>query len=591
MAVVASRWGDELMSGGSDVDESGEGRPILLIVEDDPDLAAVLEAILDPEFDVVVARDGVEGLAALERTDVDLVVSDVMMPNMDGADMLSHIRSNPDLDGMPVIILTAVLDSKLRVKLLEAGATDFMSKPFSVPELLARVRNVRDAALLRRRLQANLVRRTAELNQLNRELVELTEHDPLTGLPNRTRLLEFLDAPSAHPENRQAGLILIKVDDLERVNAAMGFAAVDAGLIEIANRWSGVTGRDELLVRLDGSKFALAIRGRRAGPELTAIAQRMLLALSSQIVIGADTLIITGSAGVASGIDATAEALLRNADLAMRRASAEGRGRVAVFEEELHRAAAGRLGMEQALRGALAKSQFQLHYQPEFLLDGGATRGLEALIRWSPEPGRMVSPGEFLPVAKAAGLMEELDVWVLRTACRESRRWSESLSRAGGRVWVNMSAQTLLRPDLAELVIGAIEAESAKPSLIGIEIIETVAMDVALPGRHFDELVDLGVQLAIDDFGTGYSSLARLRELPISVLKLDISLIREVATDASAALVVRAAIEMGHAMGLRVLAEGIETEEQRQRLIDLECDLGQGYLLARPSPPDAITLT
>lgn len=578
------------MSARPDADTDGEDRPVLLIVEDDPDLAAVLEAILDPEFDVKVAREGVEGLAALEGSDVDLVVSDVMMPNMDGADMLSHIRSNPDLDDMPVIILTAVLDSKLRVKLLEAGATDFMSKPFSVPELLARVRNVRDAALLRRRLQAKLRRRTAELNDLNRELVELTEHDPLTGLPNRTRLLEFLDAPTTDPENRQSGLITIKIDDLERVNAAMGFAAVDAGLIEIANRWSGVIGRDELLVRLDGSKFALAIRGRRAGPDLTAIAQRMLAALSSPIVIGAETLIITGSAGVASGVDESADALLRNSDLAMRRAIAEGRGRVAVFEEELHRAAAGRLGMEQALRGALSKSQFRLHYQPEFALKSGATRGLEALIRWSPEPGRMVSPGEFLPVAKAAGLMEELDVWVLRTACRESRRWREQLARSGGRIWVNMSAQTLLRPDLAEIVIGAIEAESTRPDLIGIEIIETVAMDVALPDRHFDQLVDFGVQLAIDDFGTGYSSLARLRELPISMLKLDISLIREVAAEPSAALVVRAAIEMGHAMGLRVLAEGIETEEQRQQLVDLECDLGQGYLFARPSPPDDVVL-
>lgn len=564
-------------------------RTSVLIVEDDPDMSLILSALLAAEYQTVLANDGVEGLVALDHHHVDLIITDVMMPNMDGATMLTRIRSQSQFDDVPVIILTAVTDPEQRVRLLESGATDFLSKPFSPQELLARVRNVDDAAQLRRRLQANLDRRTAQLIGANQRLIELTEHDPLTGLANRTSLIDFLERhadQAGQPET--CGILLISIDDIGRINDALGFSAGDTCLIEVSRRLSAYCGPSDLLVRLDGSRFALAVCDQQAS--LTRIAEQVLRAMAIPITVGDNSVVSGASAGIALGDASEPDSLLRHADLAARRAKLEGTYHSAIFYESLHTEAASRLEMEQSLRIAVDNGDFRLHYQPEFELATGKPRGFEALIRWSPEPGRNVPPGNFLPAAQSAGLMPKIDRWVLGEACRESIRWKDHLQATGSRVWVNMSAHTLLSHDLTELVAEAIAAAGGSADLIGIEVVETIAMDIALPKHHFDGLVVLGIQLAIDDFGTGYSSLARLRELPVSMLKVDMSLVRDLGQDPKAALVVRAAIEMGHAMGFTVLAEGIETPAQQRELSELGCDLGQGFLLARPGPPDQINI-
>ena len=580
---------NESIDGDGPVDSGAASRASVLIVEDDPDMALILSALLDPDYQTVLANDGVEGLAALDRHHVDLIITDVMMPNMDGAAMVTRIRSQSQFDDVPIIILTAVADPEQRVRMLESGATDFLSKPFSPQELLARVRNVDDAAQLRRRLQANLDRRTAQLIGANQRLIELTEHDPLTGLANRTSLIDFLERltdQAGQPET--CGILLISIDDIGRINDALGFSAGDMCLIEVGRRLSAFCGPNDLLLRLDGSRFALAVCDQQAS--LTRIAEQILRTMASPITIGDHSVVSGASVGIAIGDAGDPDSLLRHADLAARRAKLEGTYHSAIFYESLHTEAANRLEMEQAVRIAVANRDFTLHYQPEFELATGKPRGFEALIRWSPEPGRNIPPGDFLPAAQAAGLMPEIDRWVLGTACRESLRWKDHLLATRSRVWVNISAHTLLSHDLTELVGEAIAAAGGSADLIGIEVVETIAMDVALPQRHFDGLVVLGIQLAIDDFGTGYSSLARLRELPISMLKVDMSLVRHLGQDPKAALVVRAAIEMGHAMGFTVLAEGIETPQQQRELLELGCDLGQGFLLGRPGPPDQINI-
>jgi EAL domain-containing protein (putative c-di-GMP-specific phosphodiesterase class I) len=281
--------------------------------------------------------------------------------------------------------------------------------------------------------------------------------------------------------------------------------------------------------------------------------------------------------------------MLRNADAAMYSAKALGKGRFAFFAEEMHQAAQARMVLEADLRRALVHGEFEVYYQPVIDLHSGAVSGSEALVRWNhPERG-MVMPLEFIPLCEEVGLIVPLGEWVLRESCTALRGWQERCTgRATPGVSVNLSPRQLQQPDLVESVARVLRETGADPAALVLEITESALLDdseatlAALTGLH-----NLGLRLAIDDFGTGYSALSYLQRFPISVLKIDRSFIQGMARSGERSALVRAILALGQALGLNVVAEGIETNEQREQLQALGCDLGQGYLFARPVPRQA----
>jgi predicted signal transduction protein with EAL and GGDEF domain len=301
------------------------------------------------------------------------------------------------------------------------------------------------------------------------------------------------------------------------------------------------------------------------------------------------SVVIGTSAGIAlapnDGTDP--DELLKNADMALYRAKAEGRGTYRFFEARMDADMQARRLLEMDLRGALARNEFEVHYQPLVDLASAKLNGFEALLRWHhPERG-LVSPGEFIPLAEEMGLIGAIGDWVLSEICRQSRAWTDA--NIPLRIGFNMSPRQLWQPDLAQRVLLRLQSAGVEPSRVTIEITESAAMsDPDRTQRVLQDLYDSGLHLAIDDFGTGYSSLSRLKYMPVNLLKIDRSFVKDIPGDSDAASIVRAIIQMGRSLGMTPLAEGIETEDQWRFLVDNGCVLGQGYLFSKPVPADEI---
>ena len=390
-----------------------DGRPVVMVVEDNLDLADYIGQELGGEYQIVFAADGAEAWDTLQGRNVDLILTDLMMPRMDGESLLTRVRGDAAYDRVPVVVLTARADPDLRVRLLRLGASDFLPKPFSAAELLVRVGNVMAAAMNRQRLEGQVTQRTADLEEVNRLLAHQATHDQLTGLSNRAVLLSHL----ARWAGGGAGAVLVGVDDLNRVDDVLGHRAADRVLAEVADRLRDLADADHVLARVGGAEFALVCKDAGTGRSLAALAEHILRVLRAPVTIDGHTVVVTASVGTArpyAGSD-SADVLLRDAGLAMHLAKSHGGDRYQVFDEQLRVSALARLTTEQGLRTALAGNQFRLHYQPEVRLTDGGVSGFEALIRWHHPDRGLLTPGTFLPVARSAGLIEDIDTWVLET--------------------------------------------------------------------------------------------------------------------------------------------------------------------------------
>jgi len=426
--------------------------------------------------------------------------------------------------------------------------------------------------------------------QAERRLHQLATHDTLTGLPNRALLHErvqhMLDCCA------QDGAIAVMFLDLDRfkeVNDSFGHDLGDVLLCEVAARLRAAVGAGATIARLGGDEFVVA--GPCAGQAgACAQAARLLAALTAPVRIGAQDVIVGASIGIAMyPRDAgTRELLFQAADTAMYRAKGGGRNRYSLFEPGMTLATRARMALELALRPALARGEFELHYQPRVELDGMRVVGMEALLRWNhPQLGR-VAPSEFIGIAEETGMIVEIGRWVLAEACRATRRLVERHGRPI-RVSVNVSARQLALPGFVADVRAELAASGLAPHCLELELTESALIeDMERTAAMFGELQALGVKLAVDDFGTGYSGLAYLRRFPIDVLKLDRSFVLQDDGRISAFDFVKAFVDMAHALRMSVVAEGVETVEVLDFLRAAACDEAQGYLMARPMPLDAL---
>jgi diguanylate cyclase (GGDEF)-like protein/PAS domain S-box-containing protein len=415
----------------------------------------------------------------------------------------------------------------------------------------------------------------------------LAYHDRLTGLPNRAKLAESVaDAiDRAGETGGSVGLICLDVDDFKLVNDSLGHPVGDELLTSIARRLESVKRHGDLLARTGGDEFFLLLPDVAAddGSDAVAAAERIAAALTAPFEVADAELHVSASLGVSvfPRLAAGGEELLRQADTAMYQAKRAGRSGHAVYEPEAQHPL-DRLSLTARLRRSIDRGELELHFQPIFSLETGAPVAVEALLRWNDPTRGVVPPAAFIPAAEHSGLIEPIGEWVVDALCRQAARWRE-LGLAP-RLSVNAAPRELRRPEYVDTLARALERHGIQPARIVVEVTESAAMDEAAARGPLERLHALGVGLAIDDFGEGFSSLSRLREMPVEQLKIDRSFMRDVPRNPGAAAVVTAIVRLAQALGREVVAEGVETEDQRAFLAAQGCPLAQGYHLARPLP-------
>ncbi|MGA9313966.1 MAG: EAL domain-containing protein [Solirubrobacteraceae bacterium] len=445
-----------------------------------------------------------------------------------------------------------------------------------------------DVTLVRMCQSFEVERRRAheELHRRQEELAFMATHDALTGLPNRTLILDRVEQMLVRARRNQTPVaaLFIDLDNFKHINDTLGHGVGDQLLRAVAARLEAVVRDIDALGRLGGDEFVVVAEGMSlaAGPEL--IAERLLGALKQPFKLkGAENtrLVVTASVGVAMGERATAEELLRDADIAMYRAKWDGKNGYVVFESGMQDAVQSRMELEMDLRDAFEKDEFFVVYQPTFDLREMVPTGMEALIRWRHPTRGIVQPDDFVPLLEETGLIVDVGRWVLREACRQGAEWRQAGHEVG--IAVNVAARQLDRDEFVHEVRDALSDSGLEPEQLTIEITETTIMANAeeTAGR-LASIKEIGVRVAIDDFGTGYSSLAYLQRFPVDALKIDRSFISKMSNDAEGETLIRTLVQLGKSLSIETLAEGIEQAQELNLLREESCDTGQGFLFARP---------
>jgi diguanylate cyclase (GGDEF)-like protein len=465
--------------------------------------------------------------------------------------------------------------------------SEVLAQAFSMTQVTLDVTLVRMCEVF----ESERARTDEELSRRQEELAFMATHDQLTGLPNRTLILDRAEQMFGRARRRQTPVaaLFINLDNFTAINDTLGHAAGDELLQAIAARLDGVVRDADALGRLGGDEFVVLAEevSLAAGAEL--IAERLHEALSAPFTLAAvaqTPLTVTASIGIASGERPAAEDLLRDADIAMHRAKWDGKNRYVFFEAGMQDVVQQRMELEMDLRGALANEEFFLVYQPTFDLRGMTPTGVETLIRWR-RPGRgVVQPNDLIPLLEETGLIVPVGKWVLDEACRQGAAW-----RADGHptsVAVNVSGRQLDTDQFVADVENALALSSLEAGALTLEITETTLMRNAEDtAARLRSIKDLGVRIAIDDFGTGYSSLAHLQRFPVDALKIDRSFISQLAENPEGETLIRTLVQLGKALSIETLAEGIEGEHELSLLRSEQCDSGQGSLFAKPLEVDA----
>ncbi len=559
----------------------------VLIVDDEVISRYTVKVLLESEnYHLIFAESGKEALEKAQAFMPDVMLLDVMMPEMNGFEVCRHLRTNPRLAELPVVMVTALDDRESRLKGLEVGADDFMSKPFDKAELRARIRTI---------TRLNRYRRLVETEE---QLVYLANYDVLTNLPNRNLLLERLRQMIRRTHNipRLSVIVLtFGLDGFQMVNDSFGSALGDKLLCEIAHRAIQLVPAEATVARLGGDEFVIVLESYNPVKNVSELTQRLLERISQPINLNQHDIVITASIGISVYPDDGKEALtlLNNANTAMSRAKTQGKNTYQFFTNEMNIVSFERLILENQLRKVLFHEEMRLYYQPQIDLNSGRIIGVEALLRWlHPELG-LRTPDKFISVLEEMGLIIQIGEWVLRTACEQNYAWQQA-GLESICISVNMSGRQFQQPDLLASIAKILEISRLAPEYLELELTESMLMSDDQNEEHgsfttFTRLQNMGVKIAIDDFGTGYSSLSYLKRFPVNTLKIDRSFVKDVCVNSDDAAITDAIIAMAHSLQLQVVAEGVEKQEQSHFLRERGCESAQGYLFSPPIDADKMT--
>ncbi|MCQ8130406.1 EAL domain-containing protein [Methylomonas rivi] len=542
--------------------------PRILVADDDRAMRFALQDVLEKDGYVVdVASTGHMAVTLCQRNMADLILMDAMMPEMNGFEACKKIRALPKGDEVPILMITALEDEHSVELAFSTGANDYIPKPIHF-------------AVLRKRIALLL-----EASHSQRTLNRLAYHDPLTNLANRAQFMDRLNTviDSTGNQKHMHAVLFLDLDRFKLTNDTMGHDVGDQMLKAAAERIQGCVRKEDLVSRFGGDEFTLLLE-KIDGPLIAAaVADKICRNIAMPFVLMEQEFYISASIGIslypADGTDSGL--LIKHADTAMYRAKEQG-NTYCFYEDSMEFAVSSKLRLESDLRRALKREEFYLHYQPQIDLASGRIVGAEALIRWRhPELGQ-IPPDVFIPVAEEIGLIEAIGAWVLRVACRQNHAWQQA-GFAPFIMAVNVSARQLDQEHFAAQVIDIVAATGLAPAYLELELTESLFI------RHPEQkravlakLKEAGMQISIDDFGTGYSSLDQLKQFEFDKLKIDKSFVANIMHDADDAAIVLAIISIAKILKFKVIAEGVETEQQAQYLLEHDCGEAQGYLFGKP---------
>lgn len=475
----------------------------------------------------------------------------------------------------------AILDGSPRSATAVAD-TDCEIVAIDKPRLLDMVQHEPLVAI---EMTKSMVRRLRSMNYQ-------AQYDLLTQLPNRTLFREHcINAlRRAQRNNQLVGVLYLDIDHFENVNDSLGYAAADTLLGQVASRLRSVLRDADTLARLGADEFAVLVEAVRDETDLAITAQRMLDIVADPFEVDGKTLYMTASIGISChpGEGSEVEILMKNADTAMHAAKDEGRNKYSFFSTILNARALEFLNLKTALHEALGRNELLLHYQPRVALDTGTIHGVEALLRWQHPTMGMVSPARFIPIAEQSGFIESIGEWVLREGCRQQKAWLDA-GLPPIRMAINLSAIQMRQPDLVDRVRAILTETGLPPHCLELEITESALVeDQEAVAEKLTAFRAMGIAIALDDFGTGYSALSYLKKFPLDYMKIDQSFVRGIPKDRNDVAITRTIVALASNLDLKVVVEGVETEEQLVFARSEGCDEFQGYLFSRPIPPAAL---
>ncbi|HYN12540.1 MAG TPA: EAL domain-containing protein [Burkholderiales bacterium] len=547
----------------------------VLLIEDNPGDARLIQEMIkeDPDTPFAVHCVGrlALGLEQLSAGETGLVLLDLSLPDSFGLETFAKVYAHSPT--VPIIVLTGNDDQTVALSAVKGGAQDYLVKGRLDRELLLRSMHY---SIERKRYQVQLE------HQAN--------YDALTGLPNRNLLNDRLrQAVYAQRSPRNLAVVFMDLDHFKFVNDSLGHSTGDKLLKAMGERLRAALREGDTVGRVGGDEFVLILNDQSSEEVIFRAMQRIASKVSEPITIDGKELYVSCSAGISmypqDGPDV--DTLLKNADAAMYRAKEHGRNNFQFYTAEMNERVNERLALENALRRALERQEFLLHYQQKIDMKSGVIVGAEALVRWMHPEWGLVRPARFIPLAEETGLIVQLGEWVLRESCRQTREWLDGGLKPGV-VSVNLSARQFRQEGLVRMVSRILEETRLEPAQLEMELTESMVMhNVEAAIATLQGLKSLGVALSVDDFGTGYSSLSYLKDLPIDALKIDRSFVRDIGAGAETedGVIAQAIISLGHSLHLKVVAEGVETDPQVRFLKRHGCDELQGFFYGEPVAP------
>lgn len=583
----------------------------ILLIDDMADNLRVLSSLLTREgYNVRKALNWQMALTACQTVLPDLILLDIMMPEVDGYEVCQRLKAWDMTTNIPVIFISALDDVFDKIKAFQVGGVDYITKPFELQEVLVRVQNqlaLRSAQLeiikLNIELEERVKQRTWELEnalhklqdevtsrqQLQSKLLDLALHDSLTGLANRVLFIRRVEKAlnrAKQNSDYQFALLYLDCDRFKVVNDSLGHLVGDELLLAIAHRLKISLRENDTLARLGGDEFGILLEDPTNMNMVLEVAENILQQLSLPFKLTRYEVFMNASIGIAWGNKEydIPEYLLRDADTAMYRAKALGRARYHVFDPIMYQEAIQLLELENDLRRAVARQEFIVYYQPIVSLYTGKIAGFEALVRWKHPQRGLIPPSDFIPVAEETGLISDINTWVLQSACQQLHLWENHPEITQPiTMSVNLSARMFSQPNLIAQIDEILYETKVNPENLELEITESVIMEnIHAVKTILQQLQERRIKLVMDDFGTGYSSLSYLHSFPLSALKIDKSFVKRMQENQEDMGLVPAMIGIADSMGMRTIAEGVETREQLDQLRSLNCEFAQGFLFSQP---------